>query len=361
MPKSFHVRTPRGLALSAALELTGAIKLDKTTYDKGLAFVLKIDAEDFSDSSTVDYKSALIIESLQKDVLGIFNAATGQNIALKDVCNYPDLIVKVSIEEGCLKYVAKIFESTVRLAELVAPEERVLILKYIMGTAAIISFGWLSTSIVDGYSAYKVKQLDYEIRKLDEAKEKNSTLKNLEKIISENSRTPATVAKVVPENAKVTFEYSPVVSGRALKKKTESKEPTQMAEQSHYVDSNYKVLQYNFDKQMALIQDNCRPFWAFTAHLNQTDRGHIKVLANRAIDSGTSKAAPLQVTVSIVDGKIEAATIVGVGIPRRQSIPLTQAKGCSTPSQKDSLQQGNLMNLLTDAQQEPNIKALPSP
>lgn len=89
---------------------------------KGLEFsryisdTIKIVSDDWDDAKNIDYKTAELILSVQKDIIGIYNFIFDEHITIKDIDKYEYLIVKFSIEDGCLKIISKIAKNLIQSA-----------------------------------------------------------------------------------------------------------------------------------------------------------------------------------------------------------------------------------------------------
>ncbi|MFK4765450.1 hypothetical protein ACI3L3_11840 [Desulfobaculum sp. SPO524] len=374
MRKTFTARTPNGLLLASLLQMSGAIKLDEFLISENLHFVLKIDDEGWHDSTIIDYKSARIVESLQKDILGIYNAITGQHIALKDVHKHEQLLVKVELNDGCLEYVWKGMHDVFAYASQFSPENKMLVLKYIFGIIGFSITAWLSGRAIDSYTKIKCqaissdtekncasikaeaetkckeleteaqvrcKEIDYMIKKIEaEANIDTAEIARTQNILKKNHRTPKNVSEFISDNATVTLGNTAPISGSELRLVVADKKK-EISHDRFHIDGLYKVTDYSFEKCLARLYRSTYINASMT-DLNPKDKQTICKLASEYMHAGTSPRLNLQINLDIINGE-KHATIIGIGEPRTDSVPLSSLKNFKFASEPFS-EQANLLD-----------------
>ncbi|WP_320174323.1 hypothetical protein [Maridesulfovibrio sp.] len=327
-----EVKTPEDLLYVTALDAAG-IPYKDIVYSGDLTFTMIISGNSWEDHTLVDYRIAGIVDAFQRDFLAIVNDCTGLNIALKDLHLYPNLIVKFKLEKGSIKLVLKSVNKILEYSKDFTTEQKMNVLKAIMYSTLTLSIGWVAVHGIDAYrdivvadieskTAVRLKELDVSIEQVRAGID--PIIKPAHNKITKNNRTPKKLSQVMEDKDTVSIGNGSSVSGERLKE-IYPEDPIETPHTTFFVDQEYNVTKYDFEKQRAYIKGTGRAFWAQTSYLVESERKRLIKLATNAINTGTPQKAKLQVTIDVNEGNITAATILKFGEAREASVTFAEA------------------------------------
>lgn len=311
------VSTPVELLRASLAAIAGEVNYNDVQISENLVMTIKVDGEEWQDAKYFDYKSALIVEAIQRDFLGLYNAVSGNRILISNLDNYTDLIVKIQIKDGCLEYVIKGMHYILRYAKDMNPEQRLKLAALVFGMVACGTLPWAASSM---YSSWTKK----EIERYKTVPAIIESIGKAEKILSGNRRTQRVIIEHSSDSTKVSIGGDAFLTVEDMKGYDDNAPKAEIPE-THYIDGNYAVLKYDFHGQQAAIRIGRKDEWVSTGFLEAHDREKIKVLACKAIDEGNSQKEHLQVTIQTLNGEVVSAAIMGIGAPRPNSKPLREA------------------------------------
>lgn len=302
--------------IAAAIALTsGNIAPEDLEFSEYITDSIKIYSDNFTDAKILDYKTSDIILAVQKDVIGIYNTIFKTDITLKNIDKYEYLIVKFSIEDGCVKFISRIkkkifdalfddagnFIGNEELFRDMTPKQKIATMLLLLALAGV----WKMPDI---------------IRAIKENPTINQLIEGNTKItegLHKNQRTSIVIINNLGDGH---VEYNGVTSGKEDYEENLIKPDKQEDLAPVLIDDDFFILQYDFKNQkIYLFQTGQEPFWASTEWLAQDGRDKLKEVTSAAIASQTVARQFMNMACKIKNHKIQSATIEGVGQPTRPS------------------------------------------
>jgi len=317
--------------------IAGEIEYKSINVLDSFCLTIKIDGEEWQDSSNFDYKSALIVEAIQRDILGVFNAISGASISLAQLDNHQDLIVKVQIKDGCLEYIVKGIKYVLKYAEAMTPEQRLKLAALVLAMIACGTLPWAASSMFSSWA-------NIQIEKYKSVPAVIESIGKAEKIVSGNRRIQRVVIEHSSDKTTVSVGGDDALTVEDIKKYSEL-DPQAELPVSYYVDGNYAVQKYDFDGQQASLKIGKRNEWVSTSFLANPEKEKLKAMASKAIDEGRGQRADLQVSIQVLNGEIVGAAIMGFGAKRTNSVALSDA--LKTKQERKRQPQASLLKHVT--------------
>lgn len=311
------INTPAELLNITIAEIAGEVNWSDINITSDLVMTLKIDGEEWQDAKYIDYKSALIIEALQKDFLGFYNDATGSKITLSDLDKFKELIIKVQIKDGCIEYIVRGIKYITDFSKDMNPKQKLILVGLVLGIVASGSMPWATSNVAKAWR-------DVQLAKYQHQTQVIKCIEKAEKILAANKRTQKIIAEYSSNQTSISIGGDDPISAEDLKSYVDDTNKSVIPE-THYIDGNYTILKYDFDNQRAHIRLGKKREWVSTEFLESADREKIKELAGKAIDEGRSQRADLQISIQVLNGEIIRAAIMGLGSPRKNSKKVTEA------------------------------------
>ena len=309
---------------AAELVLSGDLEVSQIRFADYITETIKIEAESWGNASTFNYKAAELALAIQNDTLGLYNALFNTNITLKNICDREFLLVRFSIEDGCIKLTSlfeKVFFKKLLdfglgglrdITKDMTPKQKIgtlLIILAIVGVAA-------TPSILSYIKSNR--ELDALV----------NTNEKLLEVIAENQRTPNVVISNIGSGT-VFFDdgipYDAASIKGALIKKPKQKDHIPAI----HVDDEFIIVKYDFDQEQAyLSHPSGHSFWVSTKWLTVDRREKLKGMTASAIDNRTAVMSKLNLTCKIASGKKKDAILEGIAMPDREgSATLLDALG----------------------------------
>ncbi|EMG36589.1 hypothetical protein PCS_02601 [Desulfocurvibacter africanus PCS] len=289
--------------LNAALALAdGTISPSDINFAEYITDVIKIDSDYWGTAKVIDHKTAQLILAIQKDVLGLYNDIYSTSIGLKDLDAHPFLVVKFSIEDGCIQIFSSISKQFFNFCDGMTPRQRLIAL---LAAAAIVAS--VSCAVL-AYFADKNRDI----------LEKVGALEETQKIASRHQETQRVVINNIGDGT-VVIGGGTHLTGKELKEMFNPAKPKKDNPPID-IDDHFIVLKYDFDGQkIFLAHRSGTAFWASTEWLSGEQREQLKAISAKAIDQSAAITAQLNVTGHIKEARVERAVVLGVGRPARQT------------------------------------------
>ncbi|MDY0258630.1 MAG: hypothetical protein RBR41_03060 [Desulfovibrio sp.] len=324
------ISTRQDMVFAASAIISGNISPDDLEFSDYITDSIKIFSDNFENANILDYRTAQIINAVQKDIIGIYNIIFCTDVTLKNLDKHEFLIVKFSIEDGCIKFISRIAK---KLFDLVFEDSgnplgneelfRDMTAKQKIATVLLL------------LALAGVWKLPDVIRAIRENPEISVLIDGNSKITEGLSKNQETSLVIINNLGDGHVEYNGVPSGKDDYKdnlfKSEKKDivPVQL-------DDDFFILQYDFKNQkIFLFQTGQEPFWASTAWLGQEARDRLREITSSAIANQTVARQFVNMACKIKDNKIVGAVVEGVGLPIRP-----EAKGFIDTMQIKRTQKG---------------------
>jgi len=306
------LRTEDEILETAFQVATGTVNIQDIEFGDEIYVKIKIDDPDWKYKKTIDYKTASLMLKLQKDVLGIFNTIAEENVTLKSIKSFPDLIVNILVEEGCVEYLWEIPKKLFDYTKEMQSRHKIASLLICLAGISIGCGTWGVTSYFDLKKEELKRRNEY---KAIEALEASN------KALIENMTAPHYVARNLSEDGCAALGKGALRSAAEFKKDIKFNE--HVKKRTVDIDDMYKVAKLDFAQQrVQLVKGELKPFWASVEWLADEQKEKLKSLAGAAIDAGTAVSVGLQVSARLNNGAISKASILRVGAKREGSVPL---------------------------------------
>lgn len=295
--------------------LDDKIDIQSIEVSDNLVLKIKIDDNDWSDSTRLDYKIASIILNFQRDVLGFYNDVFNESIAFSVIDKFPFLIVKVEVKDGCIEIFAFLKEFVDKVLHDMDSKNKITALLIILGIITAGGAAWVGIEYLSYLKEIKIAEIS--------SKNRNRAIEALEKSnlsLIENQKTPKYLANNV-KNGTVKIGNERPLTSKEIKKI--SKQKDNITEKSCNIDNTYSITKYDFKEHAAYLDDGIYSFWSSTEYLDDASREKLKIIADEAITTKIVQSAPLQVTATIKDGAVKHAAIIGIGEKRSSTISLS--------------------------------------
>ena len=301
------------------------ISIDDIVFNDFIEDKIKINTELWGNSHVLNYKVAQYILTVQKDFLRSYNLLYGTTLTINDLNKNKDLIILFTIEDGCIKIIA-------RYSKLICEK----VFHDMSPTQKTITISLLSLAAMCGL-------LYLTLDKLIDAGIIGNGKDKIEKINTEK-QSPKIIINNIGDGTVYYNDEHPLtkkdLENLIPKRKIEEKEPFD-------IDNRYIVLRYDYDKQQVYLSNpQCDSFWASTELLTYEKREILKHISDLAIDTGNAQAADLLITAYIDNGKIKNAKIIGINLPQREGVkPLKEVLKENSKRKRElpSLKQGSLL------------------
>lgn len=309
---------------------SNSITVDQIEFSDFIEDSIKINTDEWGCSNAINYKVAEYLLALQKDIIKLYNFIYKKSYTIKDLDNNKFLIVNLTIEDGCIKLIAKISKNLFDFLKDMNPSQKTIAISSI---AIAITVSCASAPFIIK-ELRESKDLPYEIKgKIDTESRRLSTAP---KILINNTG-----------NGTVIYSNNDSMDHEELKNMYPKIKQVKDDAPPVDIDDRYIVVRYDFNEQKAYLSHPIgESFWASTHLLNAEKREKLKKLTTDAIDKRTTITANLHVTATIHNKKIENASILGIDIPPRESsVSLKSALYDNVNSQKEKImEQGNLLS-----------------
>lgn len=323
-----RVSTRQDLVAAALAIAEGKLVPIDIEFAEYITDTIKIYSDSWNNAKEIDYKTARLINSVQQDILGIYNSIFKTNITLKNIDKYDFLVVKISIEDGCIQFISKIckvvieniFSEITDIAKVfsdMTPNQRIATLLILLAIAG----AWKSPDII------RAARENPEVSRLLDSNDKVADA------VSKNQRTPITIINNLGDGYVV---YNGVKTSKddyekeLAKPKAEDIIPV-------LIDDEFIVSKYDFENQKVFISKRGEdPFWASTEWLPLNEREKLKDIASQSIMEQAASLQLLNMACKIKGDKVQDATVEGIGRPHRDGATdfTTALKGGKNKSSK---------------------------
>lgn len=298
-----YISTRHDLLKAASLIASGKLDADSIMFADFITDSIKIDSKEWSDAKLLDIKIAQLMLSIQKDTIGIYNSSLDENVTIKKLADYPFLMLKFTIQEGCIDF-TKILNGEAFKQFLGNYDKMNSKNKLITGLILCCMIGvYRSPEII---SAIKESPEMARVMETSEVKQ----------IIAENQRTEEVLVEYIGEG-KVSLNSGQAINQEELRqtliKMERVPDPVPVL-----VDDEFKINKYDFDKQQAYItHETGIHFWASTEWLPSEKRVLLRDLTAGAIEDKSTAKAFLNLSIKLAENKIIAANIDSIEMPKR--------------------------------------------
>lgn len=327
--------------------LDNKVDIQSIEVSDNLVLRIKIDDDDWSDSTKLDYKIASIILNFQRDIIGFYNDIFNENVSLSTIDKFPFLIVKIEIKDGCIEIFAFLKEFVNKILHDMDSKDKITVLLIILGIITAGGAAWVGIEYFSYLKETKIAEVS--------SKNRNRAIEALEKsnlALIENQKTPKYLANNVKNGTIKIGDERPLTS-KEIKKISKQKDNT--AEKSCNIDNTYLITKYDFKEHAACLDDGIHSFWSSTEYLDDVSREKLKTIADEAITTKVVQSAPLQVTATIKDGTVKHAAIIGIGEKRPSTISLSDIVTTTTlPEDKPMTSRCSLFDNIQAEANEPN-------
>jgi len=306
----------------------------------------------------LNYQFANFVIRLQNEILNTYNLCHGTNHNTKSLRVLTDIVLTVSVEQGCSFWDAKISELlnsiTKGFSSMESKDKRRVLIWLISCT----SIAFLGIYGIGGYVDY-LKSI--ELSKVNQERDSDSekTKQMLIELFAEtqqiNEQSEASymsyaASQLHPDDT-LTTKNRTYTRDEAIKQFSGKKEAENIIIDTFYLDGVYRIPSAYFEAGAIDIAISKRkPFKALTASLAKADKDTLYDAYKKADSQGAIAELQLQVTAYIVNGKIDSAMIVGLGKSRDNSIRIDDA---IQEMNKKRLTKNQSQNSLLDIQNSP--------
>ncbi len=323
--------------VAAALAIANSTLLPADIeFSEYITDTVKVVSDGWDGAQNIDYKTSELILSVQKDILGIYNSIFNTDISLKNLDKNEFLIVKFSIENGCIKYISKIGKKILEsifdeIPDIVGIFDGMTAKQKIVMALLLVAFAgaWKSPDI---------------IRAIRENPSISAIFDSNDKVIdavSKNQRTPVTIINNLGDG------YVIYDGNKSYKDEYENGlvKPAKLDIIPVLIDDEFLILQYDFKNQkVQLFKHGEDPFWASTEWLGQDERERLKESTSAAITQQTVTRQFINMACKMKNGKVYSATVEGIGHPSRPGATNFATAIRERKSKDSRLEQGSLLN-----------------
>ena len=330
------ISTRQDLVAAAKSIADGTLEPKDIEFSEYITDTIKIVSEGWDDAKNIDYKSSELILAVQKDVIGVYNFIYNKDISIKELDDYKFLVVKFSIEDGCIKFISRItrdiilpilddIKSITGIFEGMSPNKKIafaLILLAVVGTLK-------APDIIRAIRENPVMFNDF------------ISNESIAEALAKNQKTQAVIINNIGDGhviyngvefTKEDYENS------LIKNEAPDIAPV-------LVDDEFLILKYDFKGQKAYLAWRGMEFWASTEWLRQEGRERLTESTSAAIAQQTVAKERITMSCKIYNGKIGQALIEGIGLPARQgTIDLAVALNRTKKAKNDKHEQASLLD-----------------
>ncbi len=304
---------------AAILIIRNELNAKEIHISESFNFVIKIDDPLWSDSSIFDYKKANVIVKLQEDLLGVYNKISGEKVSIDDLKNRQELVINVSVKDGCIEYISKFFPQAMEWAKGMEPDQQFLSFLIACGVVATGLVSWAAVKISSNVKDIKLKRLENE--------ERSRFLESQDKAVAAlaaNNSTPKYIVKNISAAGRVSICNEEMVEWKDIPDIEENYINAEAREITMHIDGEYPIKKYDFDTQDVQIALGKRTVWLATKHLLDFEREKIRKIADKSISLCVPIRERLQVTATKSEDNKIFGIIVGIGDPRPTSVSYTE-------------------------------------
>lgn len=329
------IRTRQDLVDAALAIANNILAPSDLEFSEYITDTIKIVSDEWDDAKNIDYKTSGLIFSVQKDVIGMYNFLYNTNITIKELDKYEFLIVKFSIEEGCIKFISRLAKSIIQeitdelkcftgMFDGMTPRQRIALALLLVAFAG----SWKAPDIIRA------------IRENPSISHIFDSNDDIVEAVAKNQKTSITIINNLGNGYVV---YNGIES-----KKEDYENGLVKVDSSDIIpvqiNDEFFILKYDFNGQKACLSHNGDEFWASTEWLNQEGRDRLIEINAVAITQKRATRQRINMSCKIRNGKICKAIIENIGLPPRQgSIDVATALG-SAKVMSDKLEQGSLLD-----------------
>lgn len=282
------------MPISTIKELYEALSSQGNDFEFGeqVSDTIRISGVTWGGSNEIDYRTAELVLSIQKDILNAYREITGRDIRMTSLATMPVLVVhavlnlsmgkvRVSVSGELFQQFASNRMNLIRLAMALSPNAGT-------ATASELSSVMKSQDEIDA------------IHEAAQAKRSNRALR-----VHLRSGT-----------AECESSRLGAISKQDLTRDTtpEKKDSDPIA-----LDDHYLILAHNYDQRRIFLgKQGLRGFWASTEMLTVEKREVLKDLSDRAIDAGGAVGADFHISANIRGSIITTAYVLNIQKARRK-------------------------------------------
>ncbi len=355
---AYKVPTFEDIYTLLAQLLAGQDITDSNIFDGRFNVSIHITGERWS--RNIDYRTALFILRLQREINLIYSRNTDKKVTLKNL--YPqnkELILKVRIDDGsqdvliyvekCLKHIAKMVEG------MESKHKRDVLIAFAAAAGLSICLSLGSCQ----YFASKSEEFQQNIRLAEIERDKlyitqnEQTQRELQNILLESSKGTIKIAESVVELARKMQPDDRMDIGahnftrqEAITAFGGAEEPDiDEVEVSKYIDGKYDITNVNLENGTITIKKDGKSYKVLTRYLEDSQKRRLhKLYQDSQLMNTYPKAIPLQINAAFKDGQWDGGMVIGLGKPRKGSISIREALKLSEPRKRPRQEQASLLD-----------------
>ncbi len=323
--------------------LDNKIDIESIRFGPDLVLNIKIDDPGWKDASLIDYKIANLVIKIQNDFIGIYNSFAEEKISQKNLCNYPNLIIHVRIEEGCVEFFVNLMNFLKEASSNMSGKQKIAALGIVFG---IVVAGYLGQNLIN-YIDY-IKTVEVEKINAENKKQAIETIGQAFYSVVQNREMQTYILSKLEEEGTVRFGKDEILSKKEFSKRIKE-EKVENKETTVYIDDSYFIKKYDYEAQEVLLRkEACPPFWASTRLLNDDAKNQFITISNQAMDAGSAPQTILMVTATIIQGKVKDAAVIGLNQKRSSSVSLDEIIAAKPSSPKRPQKQISFLGAMKD-------------
>ena len=302
------------------LENNSAMGNDLETLSFPETFVdrIKINADNWGSSEALNVRIAQYMQAVQKDIITAWNTATGQNVTLAQLDDYPFLIVEFEVQNGCLK-----IKQAIKLAGIIvkdlSPRQKMALYTMLFVSVLAVCTSLTVWKLADSgcFDSDEVKKL---------------------KILAQQKES----AKVIINNlGGGTVHYQGTDWSAADLKNDKKKIESVSATENVALDGTYIIDTCKLEGGIHIQGENGRQFNADVDFLDEEKRRTLSSRLGTALIQKKKLEQLFRIDAQIKDGTIIKAHIIDIDQPARpHTISLNIAR---TTADTPAMKQGSLL------------------
>lgn len=338
--------------------LAGQDITDSNIFDGRFNISIHITGERWS--GEIDYRTALFILRLQREINQIYSKNTDKKVTLKNL--YPqnkELILKVSVESGSLNFKIFIENSLKHISKMVegmdSKDKRNVLITFaaVAGFSLCVYFG--STQYFAIKSAeyeHKVHLEEIERDKLNIVESERSR-RELQNIISESNKGTLKIAESLESLARKMQPNDRMDIGTHNYTRQEAITAFDGGEEPvsdevviiRKIDGKYDITNVNLENGTITIKKDGKRHKVFTKYLEDNQKRQLhKLYQDSQLVNTYPKGISLQINAAFKDGQWDGGMVMGIGKPRTGSISIRAALKQSEPRKRPRQEQASLLD-----------------